>query len=64
MRTLPCRVTAGVSLLLNLFWDRGRYWVCKRAPAAVYEAMECFGGNGYVEEWGMPRLYRQVSCET
>ena len=27
-----------------------KYWVCKRAPAMIYEAMECFGGNGYVEE--------------
>jgi putative acyl-CoA dehydrogenase len=36
-----------------------KYWVCKRAPAAVGEALECLGGNGYVEESGMPRLYRE-----
>jgi putative acyl-CoA dehydrogenase len=36
-----------------------KYWVCKRAPAHVAEALECLGGNGYVEESGMPRLYRQ-----
>jgi putative acyl-CoA dehydrogenase len=36
-----------------------KYWVCKRAPAHAGEALECFGGNGYVEESGMPRLYRE-----
>jgi putative acyl-CoA dehydrogenase len=35
-----------------------KYWVCKRAPAHAIEALECLGGNGYVEESGMPRLYR------
>jgi putative acyl-CoA dehydrogenase len=37
-----------------------KYWVCKTAPALVYEAMECMGGNGYVEEGGFPLLYREV----
>ena len=37
-----------------------KYWVCKIAPALAYEAMECLGGNGYVEEGGFPRLYREV----
>src|SRR5579883_169574 len=37
-----------------------KYWVCKRAPAFVAEALECLGGNGYVEESGMPRLYREA----
>ncbi len=37
-----------------------KYWVCKRAPAMVVEALECLGGNGYVEESAMPRLYREV----
>ncbi|MGA9869724.1 MAG: acyl-CoA dehydrogenase family protein [Rhodococcus sp. (in: high G+C Gram-positive bacteria)] len=36
-----------------------KYWVCKRAPTHVAEALECLGGNGYVEESGMPRLYRE-----
>ncbi|HSJ17133.1 MAG TPA: acyl-CoA dehydrogenase family protein [Solirubrobacterales bacterium] len=36
-----------------------KYWVCKRAPAHAVEALECFGGNGYVEESGMPRLFRE-----
>jgi putative acyl-CoA dehydrogenase len=38
----------------------GKYWVCKRAPAFVNEAQECLGGAGYVEESGLPRLYRQA----
>jgi putative acyl-CoA dehydrogenase len=37
-----------------------KYWVCKRAPAFVYEAMECLGGNGYVEASMLPRLYREA----
>jgi len=37
-----------------------KYWVCKRAPAMIYEAMECLGGNGYVEESPLPRLYREA----
>eukprot|EP00945_MAST-04E_sp_MAST-4E-sp1_P007761 g7761.t1 len=36
-----------------------KYWVCKRAPAMVFESLECFGGNGYVEEGPMARLFRQ-----
>jgi putative acyl-CoA dehydrogenase len=36
----------------------GKYWVCKRQPAVVGEALECLGGNGYVEESGLPRLFR------
>jgi putative acyl-CoA dehydrogenase len=37
-----------------------KYWVCKIAPAFVFEAMECMGGNGYVEELPLARLYREV----
>jgi putative acyl-CoA dehydrogenase len=37
-----------------------KYWVCKRAPHMIYEAMECLGGNGYVEESILPRLYREA----
>ena len=36
-----------------------KYWVCKRAPGMVYEAMEAHGGVGYVENGPMPRLFRQ-----
>jgi putative acyl-CoA dehydrogenase len=34
--------------------------VCKRAPGHAAEALECLGGNGYVEDSGMPRLYREA----
>jgi putative acyl-CoA dehydrogenase len=38
----------------------GKYWVCKIAPAFTYETMECLGGNGYVEEGPLARIYREV----
>jgi putative acyl-CoA dehydrogenase len=38
----------------------GKYWVNKRTPNAVYEAMECLGGAGYVDESMLPRLYREA----
>jgi len=37
-----------------------KFWVCKRTPAVVAEALECLGGNGYVEESGLPLLYREA----
>lgn len=37
-----------------------KYWVCKTAPAMLYEAMECLGGNGYVEEAPLARYYREA----
>ncbi len=37
-----------------------KYWTCKRAPSHAVECLECLGGNGYVEESGMPRLYREA----
>ena len=37
-----------------------KYWLCKRPPWHAVECLECFGGNGYVEESGMPRLYREA----
>ena len=37
-----------------------KYWLCKRAPLHIGEALECLGGNGYVEESIMPRLYREA----
>jgi putative acyl-CoA dehydrogenase len=36
-----------------------KFWVCKRTPFMVAEALECLGGNGYVEESGLPLLYRE-----
>ncbi|NQD36977.1 DNA alkylation response protein [Permianibacter sp. IMCC34836] len=37
-----------------------KFWVCKRAPQLIYEAMECLGGGGYVEDSVLPRLYREA----
>ncbi|GAT80083.1 acyl-CoA dehydrogenase [Streptomyces sp. F-3] len=38
----------------------GKFWVTKRGPAFTAEALECLGGNGYVEDSGMPRHYREA----
>ena len=38
----------------------GKFWTCKRAPNHAFECLECLGGAGYVEESGMPRLYREA----
>ncbi len=38
----------------------GKYWICKRAPGHTFEAMECHGGPGYIEDSIMPRLYREA----
>ncbi|MCI0350813.1 MAG: acyl-CoA dehydrogenase family protein, partial [Acidobacteriales bacterium] len=38
----------------------GKYWITKRTVAVVAEALECLGGNGYVEESPLPRLYRDA----
>jgi putative acyl-CoA dehydrogenase len=46
--------------LLRLALPASKYYICKRGPAVVAEALECLGGNGYVEESGLPRLYREA----
>ena len=38
----------------------GKYWICKRAPGHAYEALECLGGSGVMEDSPMPRLYREA----
>jgi putative acyl-CoA dehydrogenase len=48
------------TLLRRIGLAAAKYWVCKRATAHAAEAMECFGGNGYAEESGMPRLFREA----
>ena len=50
----------GEAALRRLALPVAKYWVCKRAPAHAAEALECLGGNGYVEESQMPRLYREA----
>lgn len=47
-------------LLLRLLMPTGKYWITKRAAPLLVEAMECQGGNGYVEQGVIPRLYREA----
>jgi len=47
-------------LLLRLGLPTGKYWICKRTPFHVYEAMECLGGNGVTEDFILARLYRDA----
>ncbi len=44
----------------RLLTPAAKFHICKIAPAFVFEAMECLGGNGYVEESILPRLYREA----
>ena len=46
--------------LVRLGSALGKYWICKRAPQHAYEAMECIGGSGVMEDLPMPRLYREA----
>jgi putative acyl-CoA dehydrogenase len=46
--------------LRRLLTPAAKYWVCKRGPMLAAEAMEVLGGNGYVEESAMPRIYREM----
>jgi putative acyl-CoA dehydrogenase len=57
---LAAAVDAGEADFLRLAGAAAKFWVCKRAPGVVAEALEVLGGNGYVEESGLPRLYRQA----
>ncbi|WPL81297.1 isovaleryl-CoA dehydrogenase [Bordetella hinzii] len=50
----------GERLLLRAATPAAKFWVCKRAIAALGEAMEVLGGNGYVEEGPLARLYREA----
>ena len=44
----------------RLMTAAAKYWICKAAPPLIYEAMECLGGNGYVEEGDLARIYREA----
>jgi putative acyl-CoA dehydrogenase len=46
-------------LLVRLAVPVGKYWICKRTPAHAYEALECIGGSGVMEDSMMPRLFRE-----
>ena len=51
------------ALFARLVTPATKYWVCKATPPLVYEAMECLGGNGYVEEGAMARIYREAPLD-
>ena len=53
-------VDDGETDLVRLGVAVGKFWVCKRTAPMVAEALECLGGNGYVEENGLARLYREA----
>ncbi|MET0190439.1 MAG: acyl-CoA dehydrogenase family protein [Pseudonocardia sediminis] len=57
---LAAAVDRGETALLRLGLPVAKYLVCKRTPALVAEALECLGGNGYVEDGPLPRLYREA----
>jgi putative acyl-CoA dehydrogenase len=50
----------GEASLARMVTPAAKFGICKAAPRLLYEAMECLGGNGYVEESPMPRLYREA----
>lgn len=53
-------VDAREAAYARLVTPAAKFWICKIAPGLIYEAMECVGGNGYVEENMLPRLYREA----
>jgi putative acyl-CoA dehydrogenase len=53
-------VDAKETAYMRLLTPAIKYWVCKSAPGFLYEAMECLGGNGYVEEGILARHYREA----
>ncbi len=62
-RTLDQPVDAHESLMRRLLTPVAKFWICKRGAAFAQEAMECLGGNGYVEEGGegvLARIYREM----
>ena len=54
------RNNAHEAALRRIALPLAKFWVCKRTPMMVAEALECLGGNGYVEESGLPLLYREA----
>src|SRR5690606_40152423 len=54
------RGDAGARALVRVGTPAAKLWVCKRAIAAIGECMEVWGGNGYVEDGPLPRLYREA----
>lgn len=54
------KTSASERLLGRIGTPIAKYWVCKRAPAVVAEALECHGGNGFIEDHLLARLYREA----
>jgi putative acyl-CoA dehydrogenase len=50
---------AGAAMVQRIATPVLKYWICKRSPWHAAESLECLGGNGYAEESGMPRLFRE-----
>jgi putative acyl-CoA dehydrogenase len=59
-RALDHRYDAHEDALVRLGAAIGKYWICKRTPGHAYEALECIGGSGVMEDSPMPRLYREA----
>jgi putative acyl-CoA dehydrogenase len=59
-RTVDNRDDVSERLLERILTPVAKYWNCKRAPLVAEEAMECIGGNGYIEEHPLPRYYREA----
>ena len=57
---LAAAVDRGEDDFRRIALPMSKYYVCKRAPGQIFEAMEALGGSGYVEESGLPRLYREA----
>jgi putative acyl-CoA dehydrogenase len=58
-RALDSRADAHEDLLVRVLTSVGKYWICKRTPQLTYEAMECIGGSGVMEDSPLPRLFRE-----
>jgi putative acyl-CoA dehydrogenase len=58
-RALDHREDRHEDLLVRLVTAVGKYWICKRTPGHAYEAMECIGGSGVMEDSMFPRLFRE-----
>jgi putative acyl-CoA dehydrogenase len=58
-RAMDNRADTHEDLLVRLMTAVGKYWICKRTPNHAYEAMECIGGSGVMEDSMMPRLFRE-----
>jgi putative acyl-CoA dehydrogenase len=58
-RALDHRDDAHEDALVRLMTAVGKYWICKRTPQHAYEAMECLGGSGVMEDSPFPRLFRE-----